>query len=303
MTKVLILLSTYNGEKFIEKQIDSIFSQEDVDVYILVRDDGSTDNTLNILKGLALKYKKIKIIAGKNCGWRKSFSTLIMESEEYKYYAFADQDDYWFSNKIINALSKIEKFDNIPCLYRGRSYIADSSLRNTGKKFQDIAVPSISKSLFHNYCQGCTLVFNNELKKMYKKFPLDVVSHDIWLPLIALHTGKIIDDTNAYMLYRIHDNNATANITILNDFIRHIKCIFSKELNNYNINFGALLYNNYKDFLNENSLNVCYKMANFSHSMPIKISLLFSKEIRGNTILRTFIVKLFILMNKFRSDV
>ena len=91
MKKVQVLLSTYNGEKYLKEQLDSIIAQKGVDVHILARDDGSKDDTIKILEG----YENIDIIKGSNIGVCKSFFELINKSGEYDYYSFADQDDVW----------------------------------------------------------------------------------------------------------------------------------------------------------------------------------------------------------------
>ena len=110
MEKILVMMSTYNGEKYIREQIDSILHQKDVKVDIVVRDDGSKDNTQNILKNYSSKYKNIKWSQGDNVGPCKSFLELLYSSGEYEYYAFADQDDYWYPNKLKAATEKMKNY-------------------------------------------------------------------------------------------------------------------------------------------------------------------------------------------------
>lgn len=91
---VQVVMSTYNGEKYLKEQIDSILSQEGVDVRLYIRDDGSSDRTTDILASYQ-EHKNVKIEKGNNLGFAKSFLTALDECDEADYYAFSDQDDVW----------------------------------------------------------------------------------------------------------------------------------------------------------------------------------------------------------------
>lgn len=300
MDKVTVLMSSYNGEKYIKTQIDSILKQENVIVELVVRDDGSKDKTLEILKKYAEIYSNITIIEGSNVGWRQSFAELLINAPDSDLYAFADQDDFWMENKLYVAIEQIRQYECVPCLYRGRSYIADSELNTSGEKFQDIPVLSVTRSLFQNYCQGCTLVFNRKLRELYLRYPIKTVSHDVWLPMIALHTGKIVDDANAYMLYRVHSSNASAGQTSFQKIKRYFDGILRRSPSKYDFNYGSVLYLNYRDCLNPESQKICHQMSIYSKSISTKTRLLLNKEVRGNSVLRTVMVKYFILTNGYR---
>ena len=95
-------MSTYNGEKYLSQQIDSILNQKEIDVHLFIRDDGSYDNTWKLLEEYKQKYEKINIISAKNVGVGNSFMNLLYSVPNiYDYYAFSDQDDIWEPNKII----------------------------------------------------------------------------------------------------------------------------------------------------------------------------------------------------------
>ena len=105
MYEVAVLMSTYNGEKYLREQVKSIFQQEQVKVSLYVRDDGSTDNTIKIINELQKEYDNIFLIKGENIGWRRSFRYLIDNvPTKYEYYAFSDQDDFWLKRKLIRAI-------------------------------------------------------------------------------------------------------------------------------------------------------------------------------------------------------
>ena len=106
--KVTILMSTYNGEKYLEEQIDSLLNQTYKNISILIRDDGSKDNTVHIIKEKKKSNDNITLIEGKNVGFIKSFLELINLAEKSDYYAYCDQDDVWMEEKIQRAVEFFE---------------------------------------------------------------------------------------------------------------------------------------------------------------------------------------------------
>ena len=131
--KVAVVLSTYNGEKYVRDQLDSILNQTYKNIEIFVRDDGSKDSTVDIIKEYQKKNKNIKLVIGENLGFIKSFYTLLELSEGYEYYSFADQDDYWENNKLELLINELEKTDiTKPCLaYSASDYYDEADyIRN-----------------------------------------------------------------------------------------------------------------------------------------------------------------------------
>ena len=104
LPSILVILSTYNGEKYISKQIDSIFAQKGVDVTCYIRDDGSSDGTVRCIENLQKRYPKLLLEKGQNEGWRKSFMDALYACGDADFYAFSDQDDIWFENKLERAV-------------------------------------------------------------------------------------------------------------------------------------------------------------------------------------------------------
>ena len=108
--KVAIIMSTYNGEPFIRQQLDSILNQTYKNIELVVRDDGSKDKTVEIIKEYQEKYENIKFFQGENLGFVKSFFELLKLTEA-DYYSYADQDDIWIENKIEPAVNSLNKLD------------------------------------------------------------------------------------------------------------------------------------------------------------------------------------------------
>ena len=111
MDKVAILMSTYNGEKYLDEQIGSILAQEGVDVTLYIRDDGSSDRTAEIIKYYCKRYHNVSFTQGENLGVGNSFMQLVYDAKDvYDYYAFADQDDIWLRDKLSVLQANIEAY-------------------------------------------------------------------------------------------------------------------------------------------------------------------------------------------------
>ena len=123
-------MSTYNGEKFLREQLNSLVTQKLKPDQIFIRDDGSTDATMDIIKYYADSYKFIKYYHGENLGAAKSFMELINKAEEADYYALCDQDDVWFEDKLQVAVNTLEAIrpNDIPLLYCSRFTLTDEKL-------------------------------------------------------------------------------------------------------------------------------------------------------------------------------
>lgn len=209
--KVLVLLSSYNGEKFILEQINSILNQTNVTIKLIIRDDGSTDNTATIIK--KLKSPRVTLIQGDNIGCIRSFTQLVIsakkEYENFDYIAFADQDDIWEAEKLYAASQLLATLDDTtPNLYFCNMNLVDKD--NKHKCFLRSCNLNITKenSLFGGVAAGCTMVFNKTAVDYYCIKPIESdVYHDYWLFLICVFWGKVLYDTNAYIHYRQHENN------------------------------------------------------------------------------------------------
>lgn len=118
MKTVIVVISTYNGAKYIERQLNSIFEQSGVDIQVLVRDDCSKDNTVKVVREYAKNHpqNKIEIIKGENVGFAKSFWVGLSMCGNADYYAFADQDDVWKPNKLIRCIDAMQDADEVPQL-------------------------------------------------------------------------------------------------------------------------------------------------------------------------------------------
>lgn len=212
---VVVLMSTYNGEKYIKEQIDSILNQENVNVLLMIRDDGSSDNTMAVLQDYRRQYKNIKIIKGKNIGVGNSFMHLLYKSDEADYYAFADQDDVWKKDKLIKGIEMINAVgSDEPLLYVSNQIIVNENMEVQGIRYKNPPSTEIVSIINRNPFSGCTMIMNRRLRNMLTdkdRRPVhqffNVRIHDAWIAMYAGCVGKIIYDEKSYILYRQHEGN------------------------------------------------------------------------------------------------
>lgn len=207
MNKCLVLLSTYNGEKYLSEFLNSVINQKNVKIDILIRDDGSKDGTLKILN--EYKNDHIRVYCGENLRPARSFLDLICKAPDYyEYYAFCDQDDVWKDEKISSAIDCINNI-NGPALYSGAVEVVDENLKFIRKSVSDNTFSNPLYDILMYGTPGCTFVFNKELMIKLKEYQPERVSmHDSWVSFVCLAVGgQFYSDENAYILYRQHGDN------------------------------------------------------------------------------------------------
>lgn len=209
--KVNVLLSTYNGEKYIGEQLNSILKQTYQNIEIYVRDDGSTDGTLEILKSYE-KKNQIHLEIGKNVGFIKSFFWLICNGGEADYYAFCDQDDSWIPEKIEMALEKLSVSDEKnPVLYFSNYDFYDGELNFQEKGTDRPRIPSFPNCLVDCISLGINSVFNQKACEMMRtQTPQASCGHDWWTYMICQGMGQVIYDERSTVKYRRHGSNVSA---------------------------------------------------------------------------------------------
>lgn len=219
MKTIQVLMSTYNGEKYIKEQVDSILAQDcwehlDVKPCLLVRDDGSSDATQKILEKYAKQFpEQVCWYQGENIGVIDSFFDLVLHSDESaNYYALADQDDYWKPEKLRRGIEAIDKMHNkaAPQLYCCRPQLVDEALQPLVSEIKRPPMrPSFRNALVENIVTGCTIVMNRVLRDMVKENPPRfTVMHDWWFYLVSSCYGEVYYDETSYICYRQHGGNA-----------------------------------------------------------------------------------------------
>lgn len=263
MKKIAILLSTYNGSKYLSKQLESIAAQKvSADLIMLVRDDGSSDSTLDILNQWKIKINMTILEDKKSYGPAKSFWNLLQLAPDSDYYAFVDQDDVWDFNKLDTAINALNEY-NGPALWCSNSRIINAE-DEIMKEFRYETTPvfSIASQMICGSMQGCSMVFNRAVVDyLLSKTITEIPMHDLVVMTYILACGKIIYDSSPLFSYRAHESNAVdqhgkKKTQVLKE---KFNLWFGKEHKNSMINFireyiannGDLLDNDTYSFLQD----------------------------------------------------
>ena len=218
--KINIVLSTYNGAKFLAEQIESIQKQTFTDWQLLIRDDGSIDETPQIIKQFVAADKRIKFINAdkrENFGVIKNFFTLV-KFEAADYYFFSDQDDVWLPNKMATMLDEAAKHDQAkPLMVYMDLSVVDQNLVVTQPSMirsqSHHANTTLLAELTENTVTGGVAMINHALAEKWVDTD-DIVMHDWYLALLATATGKLVYIDKPGELYRQHDNNVLGARTL-----------------------------------------------------------------------------------------
>ena len=225
--EITVLLPTYNGEKYIKEQIDSILNQTYKNIKLIISDDGSKDGTVDILKEYENQDKRIVLyIQPENMGVVKEIEFLIGKVET-PYYMLADQDDYWLPEKIEKSLEKLKK-ENADLVF-GDLEVVDENLNPIYSSFNDymLLTRKINKYLnnyklnyLYNCVTGCTVLAKKETIKYILPLPTDSkhVIHDFWIGLMISLNGTLAYIPEKYIKYRQHGNNQIGTDKISHGF-------------------------------------------------------------------------------------
>ncbi len=210
MKTVQVLLSTFNGERFLKPLMDSLFEQDYTNMEILVRDDGSSDHTIQLLQEYEKRYPNIDVICGQNLGVIQSFFELLkLSSPAVDYFAFCDQDDIWEKNKISRAVSSLGSLSwSMPSLYCSDYLLVDEQM-NIMKQIKKSRIrPSFENALVENIATGCTIAINKISRQLLlQEIPKMALMHDWWIYLVISAFGKVVYDSEHKILYRQHSSN------------------------------------------------------------------------------------------------
>ena len=227
-----ILLATYNGERFLPEQIESITSQSFKDYYILASDDNSSDCTFEILRSYeSVLGEKIKVVRSNTRSAKENFYNLL-DMADAEYIALCDQDDFWQSDRLKKSLKAVQRLERrygkeTPILVHSDLEIVDENLNSQNKKMSELTgiseaikyakkeskylytistEKSFSRYLVENNITGNTVIINKALLDIYKR-PKVSFMHDWWLGMIAFTFGKVGYLNECLVKYRQHESN------------------------------------------------------------------------------------------------
>lgn len=293
---VSVVLATYNGEKYLREQLDSLLRQKGVSVKIFVRDDGSTDNTHNILN----EYQNEGLLSwytGKHLNVQKGYLELLKNAPKSDYYAFCDQDDVWDDDKLLFAVTELDEMPvDKPAMYYCGQRLVDENL-----KLISVHKIASDRSAHANYLisnvAGCTAVFNQQLVDAVNiAMPDFILMHDSWLFKVCLCLGgNYYADSTAHISYRQHGNNVAGLNSGIKGKVKQVQRYLDvfeiqKQCRSLLHCYGGRMTPEYRKLTEE--------IVNYDQSVGNWIKLLRSKDFDFKSKSLTGVVKLKILLKK-----
>lgn len=298
---VIVLLSTYNGERFLYPQLYSLTQQKGVQLRVVIRDDESTDGTVSILRDYQNNNSSFIWYSGRNIGPAKSFWDLICRAPDSEYYAFCDQDDVWMDDKLFVAVECLKQYDDGPALYCSAYQMTDKDL-NPIKTSTITPNIDIYHAILENSATGCTMVFNKKLMQIIKSYVPDYYfMHDEWVYKVCVAIGgKVIYDSQSHILYRQHGNNVIGGLDEpwLKRLRSHISKLFLPS-SHHRYKTVLEIYRGFRDFIPENNRIIFQKIL-MSNKFPYNWILAFNQNFYRKTTIKQAIKIFFLfIMKKF----
>lgn len=209
--RVEILLATYNGARYLPEQLDSLISQTHRPLSLVVRDDGSTDETLAVVARYADRLP-LRVLPGGHLGVRRSFFALLAAADPAAdYVAFCDQDDVWHEDKLARAVAALARRNPAaPALYCARAVLTDGALNPIGHTRLPHRPPGFANALIENIASGMATVMNRAAVALINaQQPSAAVNpiHDWWAYQAVTACGEAVYDPEPALLYRQHGRN------------------------------------------------------------------------------------------------
>lgn len=302
---IQVLLSTYNGEKYLRRQLESIISQDCFSqIKILVRDDGSTDKTVEILKKYRERYSCIDIIQGENIGINRSYFELLSNADrECKYFAFSDQDDVWFPFKLRIAVEYLDKMGNedIPCLYSSRSELVNENTKHIGEIITPKKGVGFYNAVAQNVMPGHTQVFNRKAMTTIADcgYSSAIYVIDWWFYLVMSCIGNVYFDNTITVKHRQHSNNSIGyDLNVVRHFISRVKRAFSEERYKPTLQLQGL-WNLYREIIKTEYKAELNNYLTSLANLPDRIHYISKSKIYRQSAFETLLYKILFISGKF----
>jgi glycosyltransferase involved in cell wall biosynthesis len=260
--KVEVLMSTFNGEKYIRPQLESILKQLPEHGRVVIRDDGSNDQTIQRIK--EFNDDRIHLIQGQNLGFGASFLTLIRNVDpESDLIMLSDQDDVWFADKIERAWSSLAPLNHQAALYCSAQTLTDYQLKPLNDTPPWRRPPAFENAIVENIVTGCTAAFNQKsLKLLLMHADISCIYfHDWWLYLVVSAFGQVIYDSTPTLFYRQHGANVIGHgagyigrqLQMVRFLMKHDWAnILAMQLQAFNLSYRHLLNERQQQLIDKN---------------------------------------------------
>lgn len=226
---VSVAMATYNGEKYIREQINSILENLNSNDELIISDDGSKDQTLNIIKQYQINDKRIKLIKGPKLGVKQNFANAIQNTKG-KYVFLADQDDIWMKDKVKIVIDTFKKNNSTLVIHDAQVFDSENkkTLYESFFKYRNSG-PGIIKNIYKNTYIGCCMAFDSKIKEKILPIPNDIEMHDQWIGIINdLYYNKATFIRDKLIIYRRHLDNVSSleKHNLVNMIKNRIRLIF-----------------------------------------------------------------------------
>ena len=206
---ISVCMATYNGEKYLKDQLDSILKQIQSSDEVIISDDGSSDSTRDIIEEFQKEYKNIYLVDGSKRGVQKNFENALKHAKGDILF-LSDQDDIWVEGKVDRVLKEFEN-KNTLCVVHDAE-IVDSNLNRVQDSFFKLknGKPGLLHNLYKNAFIGCCMAFRKSVFEKSYPFPDHIEMHDWWIGLVAECMGNTVFIYEPYLKYRRHSDNASS---------------------------------------------------------------------------------------------
>ena len=298
---VAVVLSTYNGSTNIARQLDSIFAQQDVSVSVFIRDDCSSDNTVEVIEAYkARTHCALTLVRGENMGYARSFLAALCQAPEAEYYAFSDQDDVWSPDKLCKCIRAMTGDRDVPQLAYCRMTRTDPDLRPLDEQVPVLRPEQLSKKLVltQTYNYGAATVLNAAARELVCRHVPEnpEVPHDAWAGLLCYWFGKVrFVDESLYSWIR-YDGSVTGAGTQRSGMRYRLRETLRGKTY-YNVSSDLL--GHYRDLLSAEDEAFLLRLQNYRHSAKEKWKLLADRDFRRSGKAGTVLLKLGVLTGRF----
>lgn len=310
LPRILVMMGTYNGEKYVAQQIESILNQQNVEVHLLISDDGSSDATCGICEGYASRCSNVCFRKNKkNKGTAENFMDMLYEADplKYSFFAFSDQDDYWLPEKLSAAVDCIKVSGDGPRLYYSDVCNVDANLNNERREYEVFApyADSFKLLLTVNWASGCTMVFNSAFAEIVSKYkPKEWPRiHDGWMHLVALACGYAVSDlSHSYIQRRITGENQVGERGLgklgLVRIKEGLKYLCSRSTH-FSTRTAGFLLDGYKDYLIDSNKDFLSEYVKAPNSFLLRLRFAFDPGFYSPCKLERIFFRIKMILNKY----
>lgn len=316
--KVLVMMATYNGARYVREQIESILVQQNVDVTLQISDDDSGDDTVALCREYEAAGCPVHVkVNSPRLGVGMNFMSMVYcaDADSYDAFAFSDQDDFWLSDKLSIAIETIHSFKNspdarhvsgygTPILYCSDLLNVDENLENPEAELASLSIDTSKRAtpLIRNWYSGCTMVFNSDMVRLLQRKQYESFAriHDAWAAMIAEYCGNLVVDFDHHeILRRNSGHNVVGALHEGKDFENTSITHLSKVATHACREAAIRIAQDYGDLLSEADRELIASFASYDRSLFQRLRWAFSSEYEALTLPETLLIRIKLLADRY----